>query len=79
MKRPAIGFKPVHVAHTYGNNSLQAAWDGEPARPPRKGELYLSGALVTAYRAPADMDTPYFIAKEVDVVLHVVPRGGAAC
>lgn len=28
-------------------------------RPPRKGEYYLSGAIVTAYRALADMSTPY--------------------
>lgn len=34
-------------------------------RPPRKGEWYLSGAIVSAYRAPNDLDTPYLIATPV--------------
>lgn len=61
--KPAIGFTPVPVAGPpYGQ---RAAWDGEPARPPKKGELYLSGAKVTAYKAPSDLTTPYFIAVYV--------------
>ena len=36
-------------------------------RPPKKGEWYLSGALITAYRAPNDLGTPYHIAKLVVV------------
>lgn len=32
-------------------------------RPPRKGEFYLSGAKVCAYRAPNDLDTAYRIAR----------------
>lgn len=36
-------------------------WTGEK-RPPRRGEFYLSGAIVEAYRAPNDLDTPYHIA-----------------
>ena len=37
-------------------------------RPPKKGEYYLSGAEIQAYRAPADLDTAYWIAtrKEPD-------------
>ena len=31
-------------------------------RPPRKGEWYLSGAIVEAYRAPNDLSTPHLIA-----------------
>jgi len=32
-------------------------------RPPRRGEWYLSGARVVAYRAPNDFTTPYHIAR----------------
>ncbi len=34
-------------------------------RPPKKGEYYLSGAIVEAYRAPNDLSTPYWIASFV--------------
>jgi hypothetical protein len=34
-------------------------------RSPRKGEYYLSGAIVEAYRAPNDLNTPFWIAKFV--------------
>lgn len=36
-------------------------------RPPRKGEWFLSGALVEAYYAPNDLSTSYYIAKLVRV------------
>lgn len=34
-------------------------------RPPRKGEWFLSGAIVAAYQARADLTTPYHIAVVV--------------
>lgn len=34
-------------------------------RPPRKGEWYLSGAIVAAYQAPNDLSTPYWIAVPI--------------
>jgi len=34
-------------------------------RPPRKGEFYLSGAIIEAYRAPNDLAGAYWIAKQV--------------
>jgi pyruvate/2-oxoglutarate dehydrogenase complex dihydrolipoamide acyltransferase (E2) component len=61
--RPAIGFKRVRV-ESARLPVKYARWDGLPKRCPRKGELYLSGAVVVAYRAKADMTTPYFIATE---------------
>ena len=36
-------------------------------RRPKKGEYYLSGAIVTAYRAPNDLETAYYIAQLVEV------------
>ena len=34
-------------------------------RAPRKGEYYLSGAIIMAYRAPNDLTQAYWIAAEV--------------
>lgn len=68
--RPAIGFKAV-IGEADDRSWTNASkvplsrkfrWDGQPARPPKKGERYLSGAIVVAYIAKADMTTPYFIA-----------------
>ena len=43
------------------------AWTGEK-RPPRKGEYFLSGAIVEAYQAYSDLNTPYHIARPVELV-----------
>lgn len=49
---------------------IRAVWTGEK-RPPRKGEWYLSGAIIEAYRAPNDLPTmPFAIAKLVEVVVE---------
>jgi hypothetical protein len=45
---------------------LGAVYTGEK-RPPRKGEWYLSGADVHAYRAPNDLTAAYCIARLVRV------------
>ena len=34
-------------------------------RPPCKGEYYLSGAIVMAYRAPNDLSTAYQVVEPV--------------
>ena len=62
MKRPKIGFEPV-----IGPRSPRARyiWDGEPARPPKKGEFYLSGAIPQAWKAPNDLSTDFYIMKEI--------------
>lgn len=48
-----------------GVNGVHAVWDGNPPRCPKKGEWYLSGAVIEAYRAPNDLSTPYYIANLV--------------
>ncbi|TQE99195.1 MAG: hypothetical protein FKY71_09955 [Spiribacter salinus] len=35
-------------------------------RPPNKGDYYLSGADVAAYRAPNDLTTPYWIVEKIE-------------
>ena len=37
-------------------------------RSPRKGEFYLSGAVIEAYRAPNDLAQRFWIAKEIVLV-----------
>lgn len=68
MSRPAIGFKKVRAELEPGVPAWKmryAQWDGKPMRCPKKGELYLSGAVVQAYRATNDLATQYFIAVPV--------------
>lgn len=62
-------FYPGMSAGEQGN--LRAQWTGEK-RPPRKGEWFLSGAIVEAYRSYNDLDTPYHIARIVRVKVEVV-------
>jgi len=47
-----------------GNGATSARYTGE-IRPPRKGELFLSGAMIEAYRAVADMAEPRPIGEPI--------------
>ena len=51
----------------YIQTNIKAVWNGEPSRPVRKGEWYFSGAIIAAYRAPADLDGPYHVGRLVKV------------
>lgn len=53
-------------------DSAHAVWDGSPRRCPKKGEWYLSGSIIEAYRAPNDLSTPYHIAFLVATVTKTV-------
>lgn len=71
MMRPKIGFKRITAeGFKRGANgqpvTRMARWNGEPMRAPKKGELFISGAVPVAYKAKADMTTEYFIAQEVN-------------
>ena len=48
--------------------ATHAAWTGE-FRPPRAGELYISGAIPEAYDAPGDLPGDAFIARPVRQVV----------
>ena len=48
------------------HKNMRARWTGEK-RPPRKGEWYLSGAIVEAYKAANDLTTDYHIARLVRI------------
>lgn len=49
--------------------NVAAQWTGEK-RPPRKGEWYLSGSYVEAWRAPNDLSEVFHIARLVRVTPH---------
>ncbi len=68
--RPSIGFKKITAEgfHRDANGksvTRMARWNGEPKRAPKKGELFISGAVPVAYKAKADMTTEYFIAVAI--------------
>jgi len=49
----------------YGTNA-RIQYTGEK-RCPKKGEWYLSGAIIEGYRTPNDLSFPYYIGKLVKV------------
>ena len=51
-------------ARAGGTGTVRAVWTGE-TRPPKRGEWYLSGALIEAYKAVNDLSTDFAIAKLV--------------
>ena len=60
-------FYPLKDFHPqWRNYRLMAKWTGEK-RSPKKGEWYLSGAVIEAYQAKRDLDAPYSIADIYDV------------
>jgi hypothetical protein len=68
--KPKIGFKPVHGENSSAGQYIRTklyCWDGKPMRCPKKNEFYLSGAIPTAYRAPTDLTTEYFIAIPTNI------------
>lgn len=46
--------------------NLRARWNGEPVRMPKRGEWFLSGAFICAYRAPNDLTMTYHVAEIVE-------------
>ena len=55
MQNP-ISFEGLDIKHLY-------FYEKKEFRNPRKGEWFLSGAIVSAYMAPNDLDTKYWIVK----------------
>lgn len=73
MKRkPPSGFAPPgyftgEYAHS-PEKTIKFKATGD-FRQPLKGEYYLSGAIIAAYRAPNRLASCYWIAKEVEMVV----------
>lgn len=58
-------FNPSATYPGEGWGKMRYQWTGEK-RPPKAGEYYLSGSVITAYKSLGDMSYPYHIAKAVD-------------
>lgn len=69
-----VNNEPSDPVWIQSNEVIMSKWTGE-FRPPRKGEYFLSGAIVMAYRAPYDLKRPYHIAKLVRVISQLVEVG----
>lgn len=52
-------------------NKVKAVYSGQ-FRPPRKGEWFLSGAVVEAYKAELNLTASYHIARLVKVEMKEV-------
>jgi len=61
-----------HPAQKIGGNTKVVAMNTKKFRKPRKGEWYLSGAQIAAYKAPNDLNNKFLIAKIVEVEERVV-------
>lgn len=72
--RPGDSFPvaPSYIRRAKG--ARRAVYMGEK-RPPKRGEWYLSGAIVEAYYAPNDLSTPFHIAA----LVNDPPPDVAAC
>ncbi len=57
----------TYPGESYSNKDQRYIKTGE-FRTPRKGEFYLSGAIVVAYRAPNDLTASFHIAKPVMMI-----------
>lgn len=55
------------MANLHLNKNYKAIRTGE-FRQPKKGEYYLSGAIIEAYRADNDLLSKYYIAMVVPVL-----------
>ena len=60
-----------NVSTPQEQSKIMAVWTGEK-RFPKKGEWYLSGAIIEAYLAPNDLTIEFRIAKLVRVVRREV-------
>lgn len=48
---------------TWSADGALCFYDYVGFRPPKKGEFYLSGAIIAAYRAPNDLSTSYHVVR----------------
>jgi hypothetical protein len=60
-----FGLYPVIPNKVLIDRSFKARWTGEK-RCPKKGEYFLSGAIIAACEAFSDMQTEYHIAEIVE-------------
>ncbi len=62
-----LQFEGLHSAH-----GRKWTWTYRGFRPPKAGEWYASGAIVTAYRAPGDLEASYHVVAPETAYEHAV-------
>ncbi len=66
MPLPArVRFEGVSLGWPYGRPADKLAYRIVGRRPPLKGEYYLSGAIVQAWRAPNDLTTAFIVVEPI--------------
>ncbi len=77
--KPPAGLYPVasdFIIKPKGKNGIPVKFKATGEfRPPKRGEYYLSGAIIEAYRVANDLSTPYWIAKEVQMQICPTCKG----
>jgi len=63
---PLADYHPENFRH----HNIKAKWNGEK-RQPKKGEWYLSGAIIEAYQAKNDLSSVFHIATLCQVVTQI--------
>lgn len=69
-RRPKLPPRPIHFEGLVERHSshLNMRWVKVIGfRPPRKGEYYLSGAIVEAYKAKNDLTASYWIVETLSI------------
>ena len=66
--KEALGHPDLRETST----QIRAVYMGGGKRLPRKGEWYLSGAEIGAYRAESDLPTQYYIARLIVVEISQI-------
>lgn len=68
LMRAPSGLYPGWVSSSIGAKSSKTFRATGDFRPPKKGEFYLSGAVIEAYQAPNDLNMSFWIAKQVELI-----------
>ena len=63
----------MYAKNRWIRDNVRATWTGEK-RAPKKGEWYLSGSDIEAYRAPNDLGMIFHIAKIVRIETETVVK-----
>tara|TARA_R110002096_G_scaffold66682_2_gene162220 strand:- start:34938 stop:35174 length:237 start_codon:yes stop_codon:yes gene_type:complete len=66
-----ISQKELYEIGATDRSKVKAVYSGQ-FRPPRKGEWFMSGSIVEAYKAKSDMTVSYHIARLVKVQMKEV-------
>jgi hypothetical protein len=66
--RAPKGYFPGEFAFIVGSKKTDIKYKATGEfRAPKRGEFYLSGAIVAAYKAPNDLNSEYWIAAPVQM------------